>query len=424
MQRFRWPSRRLSRDDSGFTLIEAIIALSVLALSILFISTNVVASATGAQRSEAREIAAEIASSTLQQTENLGVTTVTEGLFCSNMSTSGNTSGQCLSLGSPDPNHHLNFDNSNGCWYYGTIPSSSTASSGDVVPTTTSVVQAPPLQPYVSPPNTINGTKYQVVLYPMYDLTTYHASAPVSCVYNDVTNLGSVPITVVVQVSWGSNPANNLTMQTVIYQPPTPTPNTGSCPSFGPVSGANYEASIANPEVNGTVMTAPYTTPVPVTSTGPSEPTLSFLSIDEGPPLNPPVLCLLNSNGQPEVQSWSSSASGPAVLTTTQYGTSSTNLYLNPKGDSRIPVTPCSPSDTKCTVITPVHPSEAGSKSSASPQYNSPYWCSGTGCDFEAQYSFQLPPTTPTGFSYTQATVFVWDAEGDGDYFTWTIQNS
>ena len=383
----RFPSRShhgARFEEGGFSLLEVMIALAILALVIAFTASDAVSSAWGTSQSQAREVGSQIAASTLQEAQALGASAVGEGLACGTVA----ADGACSALAQSDPNHHLSFDSANGCWYYGS------PSAGLLVPTTTETSTSDtPIIPYVTapstsyPPKTVNGVTYTVATYPTLDLARYAPGASVSCDANDVNGVGHIPVTVMTSVTWGAGQSQNLSAQTVLYTAPQPIASAGDCPPATPQSGSHLESLLANPTPDGT-------------SVVPGE-NVSIIFLDEQPTPYAPSVCVIDTNGNIEQVPWSQVSQSP-----TYYGTSASNPYLNN--------------------IQAVHASFAASgPNAASPPKGGTYcsnWSSDpTSCNVEEQYNFTVPELAPSGLGITSVTIDAYDHEGDLDYYTWNV---
>lgn len=369
--------------DKGFTLIEATIAISLLALVIIFMSGNLITSAWGTQQAQARLVAAEIASKTLQQATKLGYESVSEGLECA--------TADCTSLAYPDPNGQLNRA-SDGCWYFTSpanqllVPTQYNPTSGTtdipIVPNTTTTSG-----PYQSP--TVNGVTYTVTTYPMFNETEFSAATPpVTC--TDLANgtAADVPVTVVVEVTWAQNAKSpqSVSMQTMLYDAPQPVDSAGNCPTPAAQAGAHDEQLMANQETNGSL----------ATTAAPGD-TVSVMFLDEKPTPYNPSFCLTDSSGNTQVES-----AAQLGVTVTTYGTQSQPYYSG--------------------TITPVHPAwHSGSGPNAANPPAGGTYCTKSTCNLEVVFSFVVPSIDSNGYTVSSITVADWDHEGDLDFATWKI---
>lgn len=357
-----------------------IIASSLLALVVMFMSTSLISSAFGAQRAQSRVMATEIASRTLQEVDNLGYDTVSEGIECA--------SSACTALAYPDPNGNLQLA-SNGCWYFGSpadqllVPTQYSPAIGTsdvpVVPNTTRSGSA------FAPPE-VDGITYSVTVYPVIDEPNFTAVTPaVDCADELNGSAPNVPVTVIVEVAWAGG-AQHVSLESTLFSTPQPIVSAGSCPTPSVQAGAHDEQLMANQETNGVLST----------SAAPGS-TLSVMFLDEEPTPYTPTFCLTGSSGQTEEES-----ATQLGVTETFYGTSSQPYYSG--------------------TITSVHPNWApGSGPNAADPPKGGTTCTGSPCNLEEVFSFVLPSTTSVGYGVTSITVADWDHEGDLDFATWTV---
>lgn len=403
-------ARRLhhASENEGFTLVEVLIALMVLALATMYLSSGLTTSAWSVQQTSSRIAANEIAQQTLQQAESLGYATVSEGISCPTSGSSGCTSIARQTGGSTDSR----IQYSGGCAYFGTpsngllIPTQSqtaTSSSSDVPIIPNATVAASTSNPSPSYPNpSVNKVSFQVTTYPMFNTKRYTA-VTCSSLTNDTAP--DVPVIVVAEVSWANN-SQHVSMQTVLYDP-SQSSGTGlaaNCPIPVTQQGAHDEALLADPTPSGSASASPG-----------GEVSIFFL--DEQPTPYTPTLCLIYGSGAAE-----SSQLAPLSPCT---GTGDTLPCWTDQayGSQALPYQNLSG--------TAVHATYGGSGPNASSPPKAGTYCTSWpagqtsnpgSCDDEDLYTFKLP--TETCSSTPQMTgieVAAWDHEGDLDDWTWTV---
>lgn len=405
------------RRDEGFSLLEMIIAVTVLALVITFISTDLVASSRGTQRSQSRLVAQQIASKTIQQVESLGYETASEGVQC--------TSSSCTALAYPDPLGQIQYQNtgnpSTSCFYY--VPSGTTLNpaTDSIVPGQfTSAQNDSPIVPNVTttgtsfPKPVVDGTTYSVVVYPMFNQASPTYSG-VNCANELNDTAPGVPLTVIVEVSWGSGNAQHVSMQTMLYDGPQTSYTAGNCPTPAAESGSHNEQLMADQGVNATgpwsvsnasgwTLNTNSASSMPVSAGA----WVSVMFLDEQATPYTPSVCIADGNGNtadvpltslitPYPPSCSSSGAAWCPL-----GTSSSNPYYN-------------------GAMYPVHGSwSIGSSPNAGKTPTGGTWCTNSTCALEVVFSFQVP-STAGGLTVKSLTVADWDHEGDLDFATWSV---
>lgn len=373
-------------------------ALSLLAAAVLFLTRTLTTSVWANTEASTRAAAAQVASGTIQELDNLGYATVSEGISCS-------VGSPCTTLSQSDPNGNLTY--SNGCWYFGP------AANGLLVPTTASTASSPPIIPYVSGgrgyPNPIaRGVSFTVVTYPMFQTLRYTG---VSCTTLTDGSAPEVPITVVIEVTWtkGGLGTQHLVMQTELYAapPPVSVSNGGAnCPGSAPQSGAHLESLLASP--------SPASTVAPGATAG-------IFFLDEQPTPYSPTFCVEDSSG--------GTAQVSITFTITQYGTGASDPFVPTSPNST-----CSAQGTCSVNITAVNPSYVGSGPNA--ESNPPVggtYCGQSGggpgpkpppggsCSTEEYITFTVPNLAPDGLRVTAIEISAWDHEGDLDTFTWNV---
>lgn len=379
--------------DAGFGLVEVIVALLVLAIAITFLSGGLTSSLLSTAQSQYRTTAAEVASQTIQEAQNLGYATVSEGIACPIPS----GSQYCSKLAEADPNNMVQYSSTDHCFYYGSpankllVPTTNESSSPSSATT--------PIIPYATGPGTsyptsaVNGMKFTVATYPVFNLNQYTND---SCSQTLSGTDPSVPVTVVVEVSWGAGTTQRLSMQTVLYAPPDPIVQAAApaeCPSQTfQQAGAHYESLLASPGPSATI--APGST-------------AWIFFLDEAPTPYNPTFCVTDSEGITEQLS----------ITPTYYfyGTGSSNPYL------------------KASCIVAVNPGFGASGPNADDPNNGTGACYTGGTpanaittvptsgDLEELISFQVPSVAPSGLTFSSLTITGWDHEGDMDMYTWNV---
>lgn len=376
-----------SKVDDGFSLIETVIALALLATVITFMSGGFLASAAATAGAQARLNAQELAARALQQVKSLGYESASEGIECTSIS--------CNSLQYSDPNAHIS-KGSDGCFYLGA------QASGLLIPTQYNPASASsdvPIVPNVSQVNSalypspkVDGVTFTVTVYPFFDEKAYATASPaVTC--SSVTNgsASDIPLTVLAEVAWGANGAQHTSLSTILYAVPPPSTSAGNCPTPAAEQGAHDEQLMGNQEVNGALGS--------VASVGD---TLSVMFIDEQPTPYSPAFCVVDSSGN-TVELQPSQLPGYSV---TQFGTSSSQPYF---------------SDT----VTPAQPGwQAGSGPNAANPPAGGTYCTSSKCSAEVLYSFQLPASDGLASisSGSSITLAIWDHEGDLSFVTWTVR--
>jgi hypothetical protein len=354
---------------------------------VLFLTRTLTTSVWANAQASTRAAAAQVASDTMQQLDNLGYATVSEGISCP-------TGSPCTTLAQSDPNGNLQY--SNGCWWFGS------ASNGLLVPTTASTATDAPVIPYVSGgrgyPNPIErGVKFTVATYPMFQTSAYPA---VTCTSLTNGTAPSVPVIVVIEVTWTKSGAGtqHLVMQTELYAAPPPAAvqsGGANCPGSSPQAGAHLESLLASPN--------PAQTVAPGATAG-----IFFLDEQATPYL--PSFCVEDSAG--------GTAQVSITYTVTQYGTGASDPFLPATSNST-----CSGQGTCSVHITAVHPSYAASGPNAADPPAGGTYCGGPGggCSTEEYITFTVPTLAPDGLSVTAIEIADWDHEGDLDTFTWNV---
>ncbi|HUC35784.1 MAG TPA: prepilin-type N-terminal cleavage/methylation domain-containing protein [Acidimicrobiales bacterium] len=405
--------------ESGFSLVEVIVAITVLALSVTFVSSELVTSSTATGNAQTRLVASEIASQTLQQAENEGYGTVSEGIDCTTTCTPS------------DPNNHLSQIPSNsGCWYYEATPGGKSATM--LVPTTGSQ-EVQPTWPYTTPaPNFYgksylatneDGVNFTIATYPMFDTNAGdpYGSSGVNCTTLTNGTAPEVPLIVVVEVSWPSaKPTQYVSTQTVMYTAPQPVPTSNSCAQFSTGQGAHAEPNLAIPTAQSQTQNAG----APV----------SIYFVDEKPTVTPAGFCVTDTNGV-------TNQIPPPLVTVTWWGSNSSLPFRNDLTEADPPTTPTGSTPNGSSVS-----AKNGKNTAPTPGtwcnvnngagYTGPITFPGTivngkavdppsGCNVEAQLAFNLPKCNLSDnlATVTSVTVGVWDDEQDLDTYTWTINN-
>lgn len=393
-RRPRWPV--VGRGQSGVSLIEVVIAITVLAVSVIAVSGELTTSSSATGSTQARLLASEIASQAIQEIQSMTPATVAEGIEC----TSGGATASCTYQASPDP---LVYGGStNPCWYYGN------PSKGLLVPTTTSDSTEPPLVPNVPTPVKEDGYTFNVATYPMIDTNTYSS---VTCSSLTSDTAPTVPVTVLVSVSWGPSGARQqVSMQTAVYSPPPPgIQSSNTCSTFSAGSGAHLESGLTSaspttsaPNWGGTIV--------------PGLTQVSIIAIDEGPLAASPAFCVTDVAGNTlqVTGSWLQN------LQYTYYGNSSSNPFLSLSASSAVNKSyggsgpnadspPAAGTFCKTSFAEPNPPDQLGSPPSS--------------CNVEIKITFELPlnDTDSAGSIVDSLTIGVWDHEQDLDFCTWQV---
>jgi prepilin-type N-terminal cleavage/methylation domain-containing protein len=378
-RRFLRASRHLRRagtrsDERGFGLVEVVIALSILATMITYISSSLVTSSSADGQAQASLLAATIASQTLQEAENLGYATVSEGIDCS-----GTTVSTCNP--GTDPNSKLTA--SGGCFWYGP------ASDGYLVPSINETASVAPVIPYSSTV-TKNGVTFTVVTYPMINTNSSGGYPSVTCAGQLAGTEPDVPITLLAVVSWSSDGStHSVSSQTILYASPAAVPSAGSCPASQVKQGGHVESLLASPS------------PTPSVTAGANA---SIYLLDEQPTPYTPNFCVTDSGGNTQEISLS--------YTPTYYGSSSSYPFqsvsaVNSWGGSGPNAADAPTPGTVCGTTY---------SSSGPPASN---------CNLEELINFMVPAVNPNdGLDVNSFTITVWDHEGDMDTYTWNVTSS
>lgn len=396
------------RPQDGFSLLEVVIAIAVLTVSVIAISGELTSSSGATGSSQARLLASELASQTLQQAESLGASTVGEGIQC----TTG-ASHACTYTTSANP---LTY--SSGCWYYGS------ANAGLLVPTTT---EAPPgnsdaplipnvsgaQSPHSTPPVVEDGFSFTVATYPMFNTTSY-PSVTCSTLSNNAAE--NAPVTVLVVVTWGpSSAVQQVSMQTALYSPPQIANQTSiTCEGFSAGSGAHLESSLssASPSLTGPAIVPEVTE-------------ASVIALDEGPLAAAPAFCATDSGNNtvelPIGTGLGCVVSQEVCATYTYYGNGegSTANFLSLSASSAVNPTYSGSGPNA------LNPPKAGTSCSTS--YAQPGGVPGgpndppNNCNVEIEIQFTVPILDGNLEAITSVTVGVWDHEEDLDYCTWKV---
>lgn|GEM_PF-3763850 len=378
---------RNGRPDGGFGLIEVIVALTLLGGAVLFLTRTLTTSVWANTQASTRAAAAQVASATMQELDNLGYSTVSEGLSCP-------TGSPCSTLAQSDPNGNLHY--SNGCWYFGAV------AKGLLVPTTASTASDPPVIPYVSGgkgyPNPIErGVTFTVATYPMFQTAAYPA---VTCTTLTNGSAPDVPVIVVIEVTWtkGGVGTQHLVMQTELYSAPPPAAvqsGGANCPGSSPQAGAHLEALLASPNPAQTVAAGA---------------TAGIFFLDEQATPYLPSFCVEDSAG--------GTAQMSLTYTVTQYGTGASDPFLPTASNST-----CSGQGTCSVNITAVHASYAASGPNAAAPPTGGTYCGGKGgsCATEEYITFTVPSLAPDGLSVSAIEIADWDHEGDLDTYAWNV---
>lgn len=388
----RWRARRAPGEE-GFTLLEAMIAILILALAVVLLSRSLIGSNVAAGAAQERVVADGIANQTIQKVDNLGYGTASEGLACPT------SSSPCSS----DPNGMLHYQS--GCWWY------SAAGGSLIVPTNdeTSVTNSPYI-PFFST-TTVDHVAYTIATYPMFNNSesALQASASdyqtVTCAELTADTAAEIPVTVVVEVSWGAQSSQHVSLQTQLFSTPTSPPSLGNCPTATAQDGGHVESHLANPST---------TTPGANPPTAQPGGTASIWFLDEAPTTYTPSLCITvydSTTNTTSVEQYDPS------LSTYYYGNSPSNPFVDP------------------STIVAVHPAFAGSgPNAASPPpggtfcnttYTQSQGPSGTNCNVEQVWTFTMPPASLGGGQTAECVDFAaWDHEGDFDSNWWSLDSS
>lgn len=395
-------------------------AITILGMIIMFMSTDLLSSAGGTQLAHARMVASQLANQTLQQADNLNYETVSEGVQCNSA---------CDALVYPDPNNHL-FQATDGCWYYyaaapAGAPGTKPAPDGLLVPTTTagsSGTNDVPVIPNVTtasspyPPETVGGITYTIATYPFINESTYPA---VTCTTEGNDSAPQVPITVVTTVSWAKN-TQQLTSESSIFAPPLPLTSAGGCPTPAVLQGAHDESLMAYLADQQPLASKPADTTKGIwysTSITPGTSKLYAWFFDEQPTPYQPLFCVQDTAGNTE-------AITPSYYSCI-FGTSSADPCGSTRyySDSGCSGSAGAGSPYPCGFI-PAHKAFAASGPNADDPPAGGTTCTSGTCPLEDEFSFQVPAQAPSGLGIQSITVADHDHEGDLDWFTWCMSST